>query len=333
MTNNQDQFCYVPAVDVNHVAWGNFEKIEQVIASGVFYPVWITGPSGNGKSTTVEQVCAKLNREFVRVNFTNETSEDDLMGGNHLVASIDAKGNSCTISEFKDGPIVHAIRNGAILLLDEVDAGHANRILCLQSVLEGRGVLIKSTGEFVKPRSGFNVIATSNTQGRGDDAGRYIGTNVMNGAFLDRFSAMLHQAYPPQDIEKQILIKYFKSYVGSNKKWEENFSKLSDAKKLANIKDEEKWIEKLCVWADQIRQSFKTGVGDEVITTRSLINIIQAYVVFSDKPYSVKVACDRFDTASSEGFQELYQKLNDENYVPEAPKKEVPEDKTYFEFN
>lgn len=332
MTQQVETFCYVPEKDENHIPWGNFEKIERVISSGKFYPMWVTGPSGNGKSTTIEQVCAKLNREFVRVNFTNETSEDDLIGGHKLVASIDEKGNRCTVSEFHDGPIVHALRAGAVLLLDEVDAGHTNRILCLQSVLEGRGVLIKSTGEWVKPRKGFNVLATSNTQGRGSDDGRYVGTNVQNGAFLDRFSAMLHQTYPNLETEEKILIKYFSGFIEGNENWMKKYNSMSEVKKQEHVLAENKWISKLCSWAAHIRKSFDDGVGEEVITTRSLINIIQAYAIYDDKVYAVKVACDRFNAATSQGFQELYQKLSDDNYVPEPPKEEPKTDKTYHEF-
>jgi MoxR-like ATPase len=332
MTTQTETFCYVPEVDANHIPWGNFEKIEKVIASGKFYPVWVTGPSGNGKSTTIEQVCAKLNREFVRVNFTNETSEDDLIGGNHLIASIDEKGNRCTVTEFRDGPVVNALRAGAVLLLDEVDAGHTNRILCLQSVLEGRGVLIKSTGEWVKPRKGFNVLATSNTQGRGSDDGRYIGTNVQNGAFLDRFSAMLHQTYPNKEIEEKILKNYFFSFIEGNESWVEKYNKMSDAEKQESVIAENKWMGKLCDWAAHIRKLFDDGVGEEVITTRSLINIIQAFAIYNDKVYAVKVACDRFNAATSDSFQSLYQKMSDDTFVPEPPKEEPKTVKTYHEF-
>lgn len=333
MTKQNDTFCYVPELDKNYIPWGNSEKIEKVIASGTFYPVWLTGPSGNGKSTSIEQVCAKLNREFVRVNFTNETSEDDLIGGNHLVASIDENGNRCTVTEFRDGPIVNALRAGAILLLDEVDAGHTNRILCLQSVLEGRGVLIKSTGEWVKPRKGFNILATSNTQGRGSDDGRYVGTNVQNGAFLDRFSAMLHQTYPDAKIEQEILTKYFENYISGSANWNNKFKVMSDEQKLDFITNvENKWISKLCSWAAHIRAGFDKGTMEEVITTRSLINIIQAYAIYDDKPYAIKVACDRFNAATSQGFQELYQKMNDDTFVPEPVKEEQKTDKTYHEF-
>ena len=320
-TDHVDEtFKYVPDIDPRYYVYGNFEKILSIIESGKFYPIWITGLSGNGKTQMIEQACARAGlpkqyydnslsnkektqiltdhigkgRELIRVNFTMETDENDLLGGFRLV-------NGDT--EFHEGPVIEALRRGAVLLLDEVDVGHTNRIMCLQSVLEGKGVLLKATGEFVKPKAGFQVFATSNTRGRGSEDGKFIGTNIMNGAFLDRFAGMFFQDYPPAEIEDFILKRYFISYHWSEKNKDDDID--ADELKKAAV-----FIAKLCKWAAHIRESHKVGSVEEVITTRALINIIQGYSIFNDAEMAIELACERFDPAVKQGFLDIYQKYN-----------------------
>jgi len=296
----EQKFAYIPQKDERYRQWGHFDKVLKIIKSNQYYPIWITGLSGNGKTVMVEQACAHAGREFIRVNFTLETDENDLIGGMTLV-------NGDTV--FEEGPIVTALRRGSILLLDEIDVGHTNKIMCLQSVLEGKGVLIKATGEYVQAAPGFNVFATSNTKGRGSDDGRFIGTNNMNAAFLDRFAGMIFQDYPPKDIEEFILKSYLIHAVwirgGRTSKEITEDEKITEAK----------FITKLCEWAQQIRTSFDAGATSEVITTRALINIIQGYSVLGDRGLAIEMACERFDQASKESFVSMFEKMSDSNFV------------------
>ena len=269
----------VPTVMKDFVAWGHFKTIEQIISSGLFAPVFVTGMSGNGKTTMIEQVCAKAKRECFRVNITQETDEDDLIGGFRLV-------DGETV--FSAGPIVEAMRNGAVLLLDEIDLG-SSKIMCLQPVLEGKGVFIKKTGEWVSPAKGFTVVATANTKGKGDNDGRFIGTNVMNEAFLDRFDWTLEQEYATKATEKKILIKKME--------------------KFGHVDAD--FADYLVKWAEITRKAFVEGAVDEIITTRRLENICKAFSIFKDRKKSVDLALARFDTDTQSAFISLYEKVDE----------------------
>jgi len=268
----------VPAKDSNFVAFGNFSDVKQVVKSGLFYPTFITGLSGNGKTFGVEQACAQLGRELVRVNITIETDEDDLLGGFRLV-----DGNTA----WHDGPVIEAMRRGAILLLDEIDLA-SNKILCLQSILEGKGLFIKKTGQFIQPAAGFNVIATANTKGKGSDDGRFIGTNVLNEAFLERFPVTFEQAYPSAGVETKMLKGYAKSL---------------------GVSDDD-FCKRLCDWGDIIRKTFYDGGVDEVISTRRLVHIIRAYSIWGDKTKAINVCLNRFDDETKQAFMDLYDKID-----------------------
>ena len=277
VSENQEQNL-VPDKDDNFVPFGNFTDVKKIIKSKIFYPTFITGLSGNGKTFSVEQACATLGRELIRVNITIETDEDDLIGGFRLV-------DGSTV--WHNGPVVEALERGAILLLDEVDLA-SNKILCLQSILEGKGVFLKKTGRYVRPAAGFNVIATANTKGKGSDDGRFIGTNVLNEAFLERFALTFEQEYPTVSVETNILVRIAAS-VG---KHDEDF-----CKNLAN-------------WADIIRKTFADGGIDEVISTRRLVHIMRAYAIWGDRMKAIKVCVNRFDDETKQSFIELYDKID-----------------------
>ena len=268
----------VPQKDPNFVPFGNFSDVKKIIRSKMFYPTFITGLSGNGKTVSVEQACADLNRELIRVNITIETDEDDLIGGFRLI-------NGATV--WHDGPVIQALNRGAILLLDEVDLA-SNKILCLQSILEGKGVFLKKVGRFVKPANGFNIFATANTKGKGSDDGRFIGTNVLNEAFLERFALTFEQDYPTPKTEQKILEKVAINYGVLDKDFCEN---------LAN-------------WADIIRKTFNDGGIDEVISTRRLVHIIRAFAIWQDRMKAIKVCVNRFDDETKQSFLELYDKID-----------------------
>tara|TARA_E500000331_G_scaffold54432_1_gene47952 strand:- start:244 stop:1323 length:1080 start_codon:yes stop_codon:yes gene_type:complete len=274
---------YVPENDPNYVPFGNSKSLKKVVGSGQFYPVFITGLSGNGKTLGVEQTCAVLNRELIRVNITIETDEDDLIGGFRLV-------NGDTV--FHNGPVVEALERGAVLLLDEIDLA-SNKILCLQSVLEGKGVFLKKTGRYVKPAAGFTVIATANTKGKGSDDGRFVGTNVLNEAFLERFPVTFEQDYPSPVIEQKI---------------------------LKNVGCELTFAENLVKWAGVIRKTFFDGGVDEVITTRRLVHIAQAYSIFGDRLQAITNCVNRFDDDTKQSFLDLYTKVDagEETETPEG---------------
>ena len=264
---------YVPDKDSNYVPFGNAPSLKKIINSRQFYPVFITGLSGNGKTLGVEQACANLNRELIRVNITIETDEDDLIGGFRLV-------NGDTV--FHNGPVVEALERGAVLLLDEIDLA-SNKILCLQSVLEGKGVFLKKTGRYVKPAPGFTVVATANTKGKGSDDGRFVGTNVLNEAFLERFPITFEQDYPSPVIEQKI---------------------------LENVGCELTFAENLVKWAGVIRKTFFDGGVDEVITTRRLVHIAQAYSIFGDRLVAITNCVNRFDDDTKQSFLDLYTKVD-----------------------
>jgi len=269
----------VPEKDPLFVPFGNFTKIKQIVASKMFYPVYVTGLSGNGKTFGIEQACAQTNREVIRINFTVETDEDDLIGGFRLIDG-DTK--------FFKGPIIKAMEKGAVALLDELDLANPAKVMCLQSILEGKGYFIKKTGEYVKPAPGFTVIATANTKGKGSDDGRFIGTNVMNEAFLERFPITVEQEYPPVTTEKKILGKVFDDL---------------------GINDAE-FVEKLVDWADIIRKTFYDGGVDEIVSTRRLVHIAKAYSIFSDKMTAIEMCINRFDEDTKQSFKDLYTKVD-----------------------
>ena len=268
----------VPEKNDTFVKFGNFNDVKKIIQSKLFYPAFITGLSGNGKTFSVEQACAQLGRELIRVNITIETDEDDLIGGFRLV-------DGATV--WHDGPVIQALNRGAILLLDEIDLA-SNKILCLQSILEGNGVFLKKIGKFVRPARGFNVIATANTKGKGSDDGRFIGTNVLNEAFLERFPVTFEQDYPSPVTEQKILVGV-SATVGCH---DEDFCK------------------RLVDWADIIRKTFYDGGIEEIISTRRLTHVIRAYSIFGDKAKAIKVCLNRFDDETKQSFLELYDKVD-----------------------
>ena len=273
----------VPEKDPNFVRFGNYPDLKKVISSNLFYPVFITGMSGNGKTLGVEQACSETGRELIRVNITVETDEDDLIGGFRLV-------NGQTV--WHNGAVIEALERGAILLLDEIDLA-SNKIMCLQSILEGKGVFLKKIGEYIKPKDGFNIIATANTKGKGSDDGRFIGTNVLNEAFLERFPITFEQEYPTVKTEIKIL------------------TALSESLKIPMIGEHTKFIKHLCDWSDIVRRTFKEGGVDEIISTRRLTHIIRAYSIFGNKEKAVQICLNRFDDETKESFWSLYTKLDD----------------------
>ena len=268
----------VPKKDPVFVSFGNYPDVRNIIKSGQFYPVFITGLSGNGKTMGVTQACAELKKELIRVNITIETDEDDLLGGYRLK-------DGQTV--FQNGPVIEAMERGALLLLDEIDLA-SNKIMCLQPILEGSGVFVKKINKFVQPKSGFNVIATANTKGQGSEDGKFIGTNILNEAFLERFPVTFEQSYPSQKVEKKILVNTLN----------------------AAGKKDDGFIDKLVTWADVIRRTFFDGGVDEIISTRRLVHIVQAYAIFGDKVKAIQLCTNRFDNDTKNSFVELYTKVD-----------------------
>ena len=268
----------VPKKDSVFVSFGNYPDVKSIVKSRMFYPVFITGLSGNGKTMGVTQACAENRRELIRVNITIETDEDDLLGGYRL-----REGQTV----WQNGPVIEAMERGAILLLDEIDLA-SNKIMCLQPILEGSGIFGKKINKFVKPAEGFNVIATANTKGQGSEDGKFIGTNVLNEAFLERFPITFEQKYPSVKIEEKILIKTLEK----------------------NGKKDQSFCKKLVTWADVIRKTFFDGGVDEIISTRRLVHIVQAFTIFKDKLKAIEVCTNRFDEDTKNSFVELYQKVD-----------------------
>ena len=284
----------VPVKDSTYVPFGFFKQLEQIIGSKTFYPVFITGLSGNGKTTMVEQVAAKLKRECIRVNISIETDEDDLIGGNTL-----QNGNVI----YREGPVIMAMRRGAILLIDEIDRG-SNKLMCLQSILEGKPFFNKKTGEVIHPASGFTIIATANTKGRGTEDGRFIAAQILDEAFLERFPITVEQEYPSTTVEKKILRNKMNFYG----------------------KLDEEFLEMLVNWADIIRKTFNEGGVDEIISTRRLVNIAQAYSIFNVREDAIKYCINRFDEDTKTAFMDLYEKMAAppaDADADAAPKKDV----------
>ena len=269
---------FVPDFDPTFVPWGNFSEIIKVLKSGMFYPTFVSGLSGNGKTFQIEQACAKLNREYVRVQISPETDEDDLIGGFRLI-----KGETV----FQKGPVIKAMEAGAVLMIDEIDRG-TNKIMCLQGVLEGKPVLIKKTGEVVEPKDGFNVIATANTKGKGSEDGRYSGATVIDDAFLERFTITLEQTFPTIATEEKIVMKHMSKFEAID----EEFAKL------------------LVGWADAIRKTFYDEGIDEVISTRRLCHIVQTFSIFGKRDKAIALCVNRFDDDTKEAFIDLYEKVD-----------------------
>ena len=275
---------YVPSRVKEYVKFGHYGDVKTIKKSGQFYPVFITGLSGNGKTMMIEQVHAELKKELFRVNITIETDEDDLIGHYALV-------DGRTV--WQDGPVTMAMERGATLLLDEVDLA-SNKIMCLQPVLEGNPLLIKKEGRIVRPKTGFTVMATANTKGKGSEDGRFIGTNILNEAFLERFPITVEQEYPSVSVERKIIIKLMES-LGC---------------------EDSEFAGKLVDWADLIRKTFYDGGVDEIIATRRLVHIVQAFSIFNDRMKAIAMCVARFDDQTKETFMDLYSKLDDKVSMP-----------------
>lgn len=284
-------------VDPSYVAWGAHADIVKIVKSNMFYPTYISGLSGNGKTFMIEQACAKVKREFIRVQINPETDEDDLIGGFRLI-------NGETV--FAKGPVLKAMENGAILLLDEIDRA-TNKIMCLQGILEGKPVLVKKTGEVVKPAEGFNVIATANTKGKGSEDGRFTAATIIDDAFLERFTISVDQQFPSAAVEKKIVLNHFKKF---GMEISEDISDFTD--NLVN-------------WADIIRKTFYDDGVDEVISTRRLCHIVQTYSIFADRMKAIDLCIARFDDDTKEAFLDLYTKV-DSGVDFNAPSTDTVED-------
>jgi len=298
VATNMEKQNLIPGKFDGFVPWGNFSLIEKVVKSGMFYPIFITGLSGNGKTLMVEQVCAKLNKELIRVNITIETDEDDLLGGFRLV-------NGET--KFVPGPVIEAMERGCTLLLDECDLG-SNKLLALQPVLEGKGVYLKKINKWITPKDGFNVMATANTKGKGSDDGRFIGTNILNEAFLERFAVTMEQPYATVATETKIIKNAMKKYGAED----EGFAK------------------NLVTWADVIRKTFYDGGVDEVISTRRLDHIVKAFAIFGDKMQAIELCVARFDEDTKVSFIDLYTKIDAGVITGEEETESVVEENNAF---
>ena len=287
----------VPESFKGYVSWGHHKDVKNIIKSKIFYPMFITGLSGNGKTLMVSQACAELKREMVRVNITIETDEDDLIGGFRLV---DGE------TKFNLGPVAMAMEKGAVLLLDEIDLA-SNKIMCLQPVLEGNGIYIKKINRYIKPAKGFTVIATANTKGKGSDDGRFIGTNILNEAFLERFPVTMEQPYPATATEKRMVLGSMEKYG----------------------KVDEEFATRLVTWAEVIRKSFYDGAVDELISTRRLDHIVKAFAIFGDRMKAIELCVNRFDEDTKASFLDLYSKVDEDVKVPsESTEENVVEDES-----
>jgi hypothetical protein len=273
-----EEGAIVPKVNDLYVPFGFFDKMKSIVKSERYYPVFVSGLSGNGKTLMVEQACAQTKREWIRVNISPETDEDDLIGGFRLIGGE---------TQWFDGPVIQAMKAGSVLVLDEIDRG-SNKLMCLQGILEGKGILIKKTGEYVDPAAGFNVIATANTKGKGDETGRFMAATILDDAFLERFPITVEQEYPDVKIETKIVKKLF-SRLGIN---------------------DDAYAENLVKWADIIRKTFEEGAIDEIISTRRLSHIAEAFTIFGDKMEAIKYCINRFDTETKNSFLDLYTKID-----------------------
>ena len=303
LASNIEKQNLIPAAFEGFVAWGNFSKIEKVVKSGLFYPIFVTGLSGNGKTLMIEQVHAKMKKELIRVNITIETDEDDLLGGFRLV-------NGET--KFVPGPVIEAMERGCTLLLDECDLG-SNKLLALQPVLEGKGVFLKKINKWIIPKDGFNVMATANTKGKGSEDGRFIGTNILNEAFLERFAITMEQPYATAATEKKIVVNSMKKYGEVDEGFATN----------------------LITWAEVIRKTFYDGGVDEVISTRRLDHIVKAFAIFGNKMEAIELCVARFDDDTKESFLDLYTKIDaginvtEETEIPNALRNDTEEERAF----
>ena len=287
----------IPAKDKNFVKFGFYADLRNIISSKMFFPVFITGMSGNGKTYGSQQICAQLGRECITVPITIETDESDLLGDKTLI-----DGNVI----FSQGPVVDAMERGAVLILDEVDLA-SNKIMCLQSIIDGKGVYLKKDNRFVTPAAGFTVIATANTKGKGSDDGRFIGTNVLNEAFLERFKVTFEQEYPVQSVEKKILVNNLESLKGS-----------------VSV-DDKKMVEDLTMWSGAIRKTFEEGGIDEIISTRRLVHIVETYSIFDDVSKAIELCTNRFDDETKASFVDLFAKISgDDQIAPEVEEEIEP---------
>lgn len=285
-----ETISFVPEIAPGYVPFGHFNDIRKIIKSGIFYPTYVQGLTGNGKTFMIEQACARSGREMLRANITIETDEDDLLGGFRL---IDGR------TVWQNGPVVIAMERGAVLLLDEVDLG-SNKLLCLQPVLEGKPIYLKKINKVVKPAPGFTIFATANTKGQGSDDGKYIGTNVLNEAFLERFSITMLQDYPKRSVEVDILTQLFSS------------EEITDADK--------KFIEHLTRWSELIRATFNAGGINDIISTRRLVGIINAYQIFNrNRAKAIDLCLNRFDNETRDAFTSFYKKIDEEMSRPVVP--------------
>ena len=282
----------IPEQSSDYVPFGFFKQLEKIVKSKLFYPVFITGLSGNGKTTMVEQVCARLKRECIRVNISIETDEDDLIGGSTLI-----DGNIT----YREGPVITAMRRGSVLLIDEIDRG-SNKLMCLQSILEGKAYFNKKNGDVIHPAAGFTVIATANTKGKGTEDGRFIAAQILDEAFLERFPITVEQEYPSAATEKKIVMNKMASL---------------------GVLDEE-FATKLITWAEIIRKTFEEGGVDEIISTRRLLHIIQAYSIFEDQNDAIEYCINRFDGDTKTAFLDLYNKMGQKEEP--APEREMDND-------
>ena len=282
--NNTDSL--IPEKDSNYVPFGNFNDLESILKSGQFYPTYISGPTGNGKSTMIEQICAKLKKPVIRINLNAMVDEEQLIGSKTLV-----DGNV----QIVEGPMLIAMRTGTTVLLDEIDAGAPNTLLCLQPILEGKPYYFKLKNEMIVPKAGFNIIATANTKGKGSDDGRYIGTNVLNEAFLERFAVTFEQDYPNERTELKIVQNLMNAY---------------------NCADE-KFAKTIVQWAQIVRKTFDDGGVDENITTRRLTHVVRAFSIFKNDKKAIELCCNRFDVATKTAFIDLFDKVSDPNFKEE----------------
>jgi MoxR-like ATPase len=288
---SEHEYAQVPSKDSHYVPFGEFKMIEKIISSGKFFPVFISGHSGNGKTFMVEQVCAKVKRPMIRVQMSRETDEDDLIGGFRL---IDGE------TKFMKGPVLRAMEIGALLLIDEADRADPGKAMCLQGILEGKPYYMKKTGEIVTSAPGFNVIVTANTKGRGSDDGRYVAATMLDDAWLERFPITVEQEYPAPAVEKKILTNYLSDDT------------LTDSDKS--------FIEHLVVWSEIIRKTFSEGAIDELISTRRLVHIAQTYRMLGDRMKAIRLCINRFDEETKTAFLDLYAKVDPTiNPVPETP--------------
>ena len=269
---------FIPSKIAEFVKWGYFADVKKIIDSKMFFPMFISGLSGNGKTMMVEQACALAKREYVRVQITPETDEDDLIGGFRL---LDGE------TVFSKGPVIKAMEAGAVLLIDEIDRG-SNKLMALQGVLEGKPVLIKKTGEMIHPAPGFNVIATANTKGQGDEAGRFIAATIIDEAFLERFNVTLEQPYASAAVEKKIIVNHMNKFGTADTEFAENLVK----------------------WGQAIRKTFEDGGVDDIISTRRMCHIVQTFSIFDDKMKSIELCVNRFDADTRAAFLDLYEKID-----------------------